>query len=164
MLIASGGRGELLSGGELLFQSQGQVQKFYSQNYGISVVLCPRVINNDKIVQKIELKITHPQADPTQHAISSMSSSQLNTEISSRPGEHLLLTRINQKANGKSVSKIPIVGHLPIIGELFKSRDLSEENAELWITIKSSIASSQVLPSLEPITLDKGSPQAHWLD
>lgn len=164
MLIASGGRGELLSGGELLFQSQGQVQKFYSQNYGISVVLSPRVINNDKIVQKIELKITHPQADPTQHAISSMSSSQLNTEISSRPGEHLLLTRINQKANGKSVSKIPIVGHLPIIGELFKSRDLSEENAELWITIKSSIASSQVLPALEPITLDKGSPQAHWLD
>lgn len=165
VVIASGGRGEILSGGELLFQTQGQVQKFFSQTYGISVVLQPRIIHNERILQKIDLKITHPQADPSNNAISSMSSSVLNTEISSQPGEQLLLTRITQKSNGKSVNKIPLVGHLPIIGELFKARDLSDEDAELWIALKSSISPTQVVPSsLDAPSLEKETPHAHWLD
>jgi|GEM_PF-645541 len=165
IVVASGGRGEILSGGELLFQSGGQVQKFHSQSYGISVVLQPRILSHDKISQKIDLKITHPQLDPTQKSISSMNSSVLNTEVSSRFNEVLLLTRISQKVNGKSIQKIPLLGHVPILGELFKSREVSGEDAELWITLRSNVALSQApsLPKEELIPVD-ASPYPHWLD
>jgi Flp pilus assembly secretin CpaC len=164
IVVASGSRGEILSGGELLFQSGGQHQKFFSQNYGISVVLQPRVVSPNKIVQRIELKITHPQSDPTQNAISALSSSVLNTEVSSQVNELLLLTRISQKANGKSTMKIPILGHIPILGELFKSRELSGEDAELWITLKSDLVVPEP-PTLESEIRNKEtSTEPHWLD
>ncbi len=165
IVVASGGKGEILSGGELLFQSGGQVQKFHSQSYGISVVLQPRILGHDRIAQKIELKITHPQHDPTQKSISSMNSSILNTEVSSRFNEVLLLTRISQKANGKSIQKIPLLGHVPILGELFKSREVSGEDAELWITLRSNVVLSQApaLPKEELVPID-ASPHPHWLD
>ena len=165
IVVASGGKGEILSGGELLFQSGGQVQKFHSQSYGISVVLQPKILGHDKIAQKIDLKITHPQHDPTQKSISSMNSSILNTEVSSRFNEVLLLTRISQKANGKSIQKIPLLGHIPILGELFKSREVSGEDAELWITLRSNVVLSQA-PALpkEELTPVDASPYPHWLD
>jgi pilus assembly protein CpaC len=164
IVVASGGRGEILSGGELLFQSGGQHQKFFSQSYGISVVLQPRMISSSRIVQRIELKITHPQSDPTRNAISSLNSSILNTEVNSKVSEVLLLTRISQKANGKSTMKIPILGHLPILGELFKSREISGEDAELWITLKSDLLLPQA-PNLEKeLKSSEASTQAHWLD
>ncbi len=150
LVIASGGRGEITSGGELLFQSGGQFQKFLTQNYGITVVLQPKRVGRNKIIQRVDLKITHPQHDPTQNAVSSLTSSTLTTEVSSTPNEQLLLTRISQQAMGKSVSKIPIVGHIPIIGELFKARELNGENAELWITLKSNLVQSTA-PLLEPM-------------
>ncbi|MEY2988872.1 MAG: hypothetical protein RJB13_2393 [Pseudomonadota bacterium] len=150
LIVASGGRGEISSGGELLFQSGGQVQKFLTQNYGITVALQPRLIGKNKIVQRVDLKITHPQSDPTQSALSSLTSSTLTTEVSSEPEQQILLTRISQQATGKSVSKVPIIGHIPILGELFKTRELSGEDAELWITLKSKLVQS-VAPVLEPM-------------
>lgn len=147
LVVASGGRGEITSGGEFLFQSGGQVQKFLSQTYGITVVVQPKLISTNKIIQRVDLKITHPQIDPTQKALSSLNSSALSTEVSSKPNEQLLLTRISQKASGKNVSKIPILGHIPIFGELFKARELSGEDAELWITLKSKLTQS-IAPTL----------------
>ncbi len=39
----------------------------------------------------------------------------------------------------KDVSKLPLLGHLPIIGELFKSRSFRNSHSELIITITPSI-------------------------
>jgi Flp pilus assembly secretin CpaC len=89
----------------------------------------------------------------------------LNTEISTKPDEHILLTRIQQSVSGKSVIKIPILGHVPIIGELFKSRDLQSEEGELWITLRSrlEISTSPELPKTEPDNSEQQT-RAHWLD
>ncbi|MEY4065000.1 MAG: hypothetical protein RIR26_1208 [Pseudomonadota bacterium] len=164
VVVASGGRGEILSGGEILFQTGGQVQKFYNQTYGISVVLQPRLLAENKIALKVELRITQPQTDPTQKSVSSQTASVLSTEINLRSDERLLLTRISQKADGKAVSKIPILGHIPIVGELFKSRELSSDDAELWITIQSRLSLSDVpVLKMEERQSDV-SPKAHWLD
>lgn len=164
LVVSSGGRGEITSGGELLFQSGGQVQKFLTQNYGITVALQPKLIGADSIVHKVDLKITHPQADPTHNALSSLNTSALSTEITCAPNQQLLLTRIAQKASGKSVTKVPILGHIPLIGELFKTRELSGEDAELWITIRSRVAISQA-PSLPELPeTHRINPNLHLLD
>jgi pilus assembly protein CpaC len=35
----------------------------------------------------------------------------------------------------KKVEKLPIIGSIPIIGELFKSRSFQDENSELWVAV-----------------------------
>jgi Flp pilus assembly secretin CpaC len=60
--------------------------------------------------------------------------------------------------------KIPILGHIPILGELFKSRELSGEDAELWITLKSDLVVPEP-PTLESEIRNKEtSTEPHWLD
>lgn len=164
LVVSSGGRGEITSGGELLFQSGGQVQKFLTQNYGITVALQPKLIGRDRIVHKVDLKITHPQADPTHNAVSSLNTSALSTEVTCAPNQHLLLTRIAQKASGKSITKVPILGHIPLLGELFKTRELSGEDAELWITIRSQVAVSNAPTLPELPDTQSINPNIHLLD
>lgn len=165
IVIASGSRGEIQTGGELLFQSKGQHQKFFVQNYGLSVVLSPKLSGSGRILQKVEIKLSNPQPNPNPQSLSSLDQSLLNTEVNYTPDEQILLTRIFEQVEGKAVSKIPILGHLPIIGELFKNRQLTSHDSELWITLKSRLNTSPPpqLPSTQS-KLNFEKPSAHWLD
>jgi pilus assembly protein CpaC len=165
VVTASGSKSEIHTGGELLFRSSGQNQKFYSQNYGLIASVQPKYNDNGRISQKIEIKLSTPQSNSNPNSLSGMDQNILNTEISTKPDEHILLTRIQQSVSGKSVIKIPILGHVPIIGELFKSRDLQSEEGELWITLRSrlEISTSPELPKTEPDNSEQQT-RAHWLD
>jgi Flp pilus assembly secretin CpaC len=165
LVVASGGKGEIQSGGELLFQTTGQSQKFFSQNYGLTVTLQPNITGTGRISQKIDIKLSNPQSLANPNAISAMQQSVMSTELSSLPDEQILLTKIDLQMSGKAVSKVPIFGHLPIIGELFKNRDLRSENTELWIAMKNSLAVSHV-PETQQVEkkTDPATPEAHWLD
>lgn len=165
IVVASGGKGEVRSGGELLFQSHGQNQKFFAQNYGLMVTLQPKYIGIGRISQKIDIKISNPQSNPNPNAISGMEQSVLTTEISAKPNEQILLTRISQQVSGKSVHKIPLIGQIPLIGELFKSRELQAEETELWIALKCRLEiSSPPDLSNSDSRLNSQTPTAHWLD
>lgn len=165
LVVASGGKGEIQSGGELLFQTTGQSQRFFSQNYGLTVTLQPNITGSGRISQKIDIKLSNPQSLANPHAISAMQQSVMSTELSSLPDEQILLTKIDLQMSGKAVSKVPILGHLPIIGELFKSRDLRSEDTELWIALKNSLAVSQ-LPDFSQTEkkTESATPEAQWLD
>ena len=165
VVTASGGKSDIQTGGELLFRSTGQNQKFYSQNYGLIASIQPRYNGNGRISQKIEIKLANPQTNPNPSALSGMDQNILNTEVSMKPDEHILLTRINQKVSGKSVLKIPILGHIPIIGEIFKSREIQSEDSELWITLRSRLeVSAPPEIQLPDANLIEEKPQAHWMD
>ncbi|NBW81163.1 hypothetical protein EBR21_05355 [bacterium] len=165
LVVASGAKGEVQTGGEWLFQSQGQHQKFLTQNFGLTVTIQPHVILNDIIKQKIDIRLSNPSADSNTSAISSLDQSVLSTEITSRANEQLLLTRINQKTKGKSVSKIPILGHIPILGEIFKSRETHDNGSELWIAIRNRIGFSETTPRIEVNpNPDNDTPTPQWLD
>lgn len=165
IVVASGGKGEVKTGGELLFQSRGQNQKFFAQNYGLMVTLQPKYIGSGRISQKIDIKISNPQSNPNPNAISGMEQSVLTTEISAKPNEQVLLTRISQQVSGKSVHKIPLIGQIPLIGELFKSRELQAEDTELWIALKCRLEiSSPPELSNSDSRLNSQTPTAHWLD
>ncbi|NBX17111.1 MAG: hypothetical protein EBR09_07075 [Proteobacteria bacterium] len=165
VVTASGSKSEIHTGGELLFRSSGQNQKFYSQNYGLIASVQPRYNGNGRISQKIEIKLSTPQSNSNPNSLSGMDQNILNTEISTKPDEQILLTRIQQSVSGKSVVKIPILGHVPIIGELFKSRDLQSEDGELWITLRSrlEISTAPELPKTEP-DIGEQETRAQWLD
>lgn len=163
--VASGGQGEIQTGGEILFQSQGENQKFFTQTFGLSVSLNPKLSANDQILQKLNIKISHPSPQANPSALSEMTQSILNTEVNCKPNEQVLLTKINQQFQTKSVSKIPILGHLPIIGELFKSREINSEDNELWIALRSSIVSLSKGDQAElKDTLESENISPDWLD
>jgi pilus assembly protein CpaC len=165
IVTSSGSKSEIQTGGEILFQSSGHNQKFYAQNYGLIATIQPKYNGSGRILQKIDIKLSTPQSNPNPNALSGMDQSLLTTEVSIKPDEPILLTRISQQVSGKSIVKIPILGHIPIIGELFKNREIQAEDTELWITLKSRLDLSTAPEVTTPHSaLREQTPQAHWLD
>ena len=59
----------------------------------------------------------------------------VDTQVTVRDGETIVLSGLIHVSQGKEVTKVPILGHLPIIGELFKSRRFRERKTELVVFV-----------------------------
>ncbi len=62
-----------------------------------------------------------------------------NTKLTFKDGEPMIIADFLDSNMVKSVSKVPGLGHLPILGELFKSRDYLNNKTELFILIEPNI-------------------------
>jgi len=51
------------------------------------------------------------------------------------PGETVMLSGLVKSDMAKDVAKVPLLGQIPVIGELFKSRSFRENRTELAIFI-----------------------------
>ena len=58
-----------------------------------------------------------------------------NMEMNVQTGQTMVISGMLQAEDSKAVSKVPGLGSIPIIGELFKSRDFREDTTELVIFV-----------------------------
>ncbi|MDE0882755.1 MAG: secretin, partial [Myxococcota bacterium] len=59
----------------------------------------------------------------------------VETAVSVSSGETIALSGIYNNDEQKDVSKFPGLGHIPILGELFKSRAWKEKKSELMVLL-----------------------------
>jgi pilus assembly protein CpaC len=59
----------------------------------------------------------------------------VSTHFSTSPGETVMLSGLVKNEMAKDVSKVPLLGQIPVLGELFKSRSFRENQTELAIFI-----------------------------
>ena len=68
----------------------------------------------------------------------------VTTSFSITPGETIILSGLVKNNMIKDVMKFPLLGDIPIIGELFKSRSFREDRSELLITITPTLLEKKV--------------------
>jgi pilus assembly protein CpaC len=61
------------------------------------------------------------------------------TMVNLTQGETIVLAELLSHKNSKIVEKIPIIGQLPIVGELFKSREFKQERSEFLVFVTPAI-------------------------
>src|SRR5260370_17914912 len=59
----------------------------------------------------------------------------VKTNVSVKDGETIILSGLFNYNEDKEVSKVPLLGHIPIIGELFKSRNFVDGKTEMAIYV-----------------------------
>ncbi|UCD84721.1 MAG: pilus assembly protein N-terminal domain-containing protein [Deltaproteobacteria bacterium] len=62
-----------------------------------------------------------------------------DTMVNLTQGETIVLAELMSHKNSKIVEKIPIIGQLPIVGELFKSREFKQERTEFLVFVTPTI-------------------------
>lgn len=67
--------------------------------------------------------------------IPSLLTRRAETDIELMPGQHLAIAGLLDNSTLKNITKIPILGDIPIIGELFKSRDVRQQRSELVVIV-----------------------------
>jgi len=69
----------------------------------------------------------------------------VHTEIELEPGQSFAISGLLDRRTTELLSKIPVLGDIPVLGKLFQSRSLKKENSELLV-----IATPQVVRPMDP--------------
>lgn len=93
--------------------------------------------------------------------IPSLVTRRAQTEVELKPGQHLAIAGLIDNSIRDNLTKVPLLGDIPILGALFRSKDMRQERTELLVLVTPRI----VEPSQTPPPLPTGEPYMwNWDD
>lgn len=141
LVCASGEKAEFLAGGEvpipLITNNTATVEY---KPYGIILNLRPTADRNGNIQTEIEAEASEIDTSVSvtlggSIAIPGFRTRKVKTNVTVRHGETIVLSGVFSHDEQKAVSKLPGLGNIPIIGELFKNRAFDSTKRELVIFV-----------------------------
>jgi len=136
LVCASGEKAEFLAGGEvpipLITNNQFAVE---FKEYGVILKLRPTADRNGNIQTEIEAEASEVDPSVSVQGIPGFRTRKVSTNVTVRHGETIVLSGVFSHDEQKAVSKLPGLGHIPIIGELFKNRSFDTTKRELVIFV-----------------------------
>ena len=105
------------------------------------ILRCLPMVNEDGcITSKIHTEVSAPQYVEEMNAYSFQKRS-ADTMVRLKDGETMVIGGLISSEEIKSMSKVPFLGDLPVLGNLFKSVHSSVTNSEIFIILKAKIVS-----------------------
>ena len=100
----------------------------------LGMTVTPNITPDGQIIMDIKINkdSVNPDCGATEPCINTQ---RLNTNVMVEDGGTLILGGIYEEENSESVSKVPLLGDIPVVGNLFKSRTRSDKKTELLIFI-----------------------------
>jgi pilus assembly protein CpaC len=164
LLTLPGKEAYFLAGGEFPYPT---IQSGNSQNvtivfkeFGIKLRFTPNISRNGAI--RLAVK---PEVSTLDFAnglvisgfeIPSLRTRRAETEVELREGQHLTVAGLLDNESTRNLTKIPILGDIPILGELFRSRSLRQRRTELVVIVTPQLVmasdSAPAVPTGEPGT------------
>jgi len=142
LLCRSGEKAEFMAGGEvaipMITQDTSTVEY---KPYGILLNIAPVIDKEDNIATEIEVEQSSIKLSDS-GGFPSFDKSKVKTVINVKSGETIVLSGLLSNQEIKAVQKVPGLGDLPIIGELFKSRMYENKNTELVIFVTPEVITS----------------------
>ncbi len=145
LVCKSGEKASFIAGGEIpvpIATKLGEVTVEWKQ-YGVILRFEPVADAYNNINMKIAAEIS--ELDPSRGVESggivmpAVITRKSETMVNLTQGETIVLAELIRSKNSKLVEKIPFLGQLPIIGELFKSREFKQERTEFLIFVTPTI-------------------------
>jgi len=141
LVAQSGGKATFLVGGEVPVpeaQQYGQVTISWRE-YGVRLEVEPRVLEDGRVDLRVAPEVS--TLDFTngvrvgQFLIPALASRKAATQVTLAPGEGLVIGGLIQNSQTENIEKFPLLGEIPVIGELFKSRRFARAETELQILV-----------------------------
>lgn len=141
LVCESGESASFLAGGEIpIVIVTPETRTVEWKTYGIVLKLQPKMDAGNKIRTQITAEISTVDHGSGSSAVPGFLTRRVTTNFSSPPGGTVMLSGLIKSEMAKDVSKIPLLGQIPVLGELFKSRSFRENESELAIFITPSEA------------------------
>src|SRR5882724_7904896 len=141
LICASGEKAEFTAGGEIpiLMATQNQFSVEF-RKFGIILRITPTADRTGNIATDIYAEISDLDRSISVRA-NGFEVRDVKTSVTIQDGETIVLSGLFSYTDDKEVSKIPLLGHIPILGELFKSRSFIEHKTELAIYVTPRVIS-----------------------
>ena len=141
LVCRSGGVADFLAGGEVpipVTNPDGSVSVEFKE-FGIGLTIEPVSDPSGYISSKVGVEVSDIDPSIQVLGIPGFITRRTNTEMNVRDGETMVLSGLLSSDRGKDVTKIPGLGSIPIIGELFKSREFRDDETELVVFMTPSL-------------------------
>ncbi len=134
----------ITQGTEIPFQTQaasgGTTTQFKPAVLSLDVT--PQITPDDKVIMDIEIK--KDAVGASFGGVPSIDTRTLKTQVLAENGETIVLGGIYEQTTRTDVTKVPLIGDIPILGNLFKSTRKRDEKTELLIFITPRIIKDQL--------------------
>ena len=132
----SGEEATFLAGGEIpIVIITRETRHVEWKTYGIILQIKPSIAHGGKVRTKVLAEVSSVDHASGVSDVPGFLTRRVSTHFSSFPGETVMLSGLVKNEMAKDVAKIPLLGHIPVLGELFKSRAFRENQTELAVFI-----------------------------
>lgn len=106
--------------------------------YGVQIDVTPRVANDGSVTLQLEARVEDLAAPPTATNIH-LTTRRVTSTVSLAPGQTALLGSLLQSNFTMTKSRVPILGAIPVIGELFTTTLSSDETTDLLLVVTAQV-------------------------
>jgi pilus assembly protein CpaC len=113
------------------------------KEFGVRLRFTPQIARNGAIRLKVAPEVSTLDfangVTISGFEIPSLRTRRAETEVELREGQHLAIAGLLDNESIKNLTKIPILGDIPILGELFKSKGTRQRRTELLVVVTPSL-------------------------
>ncbi len=139
LVCGSGKEADFLVGGEIpiVYVNEDKISIEWKE-YGIKLKVKPVADSRGNIQSEIYAQVSEPDWSVAIQKVPGFRVRQFKTDVTVKDGASIVLSGLFTNSDQKTVDKFPFLGHIPIIGELFKSRDFQDQKTTLvvYVTLK----------------------------
>ena len=110
----------------------------------LCLLVDPQILNNDSIILTVEVQKDAVRDIANIGDNPAIDTKRIKTQVRVNNGETLVLGGIFDGSEGSSVSKVPLLGDIPVLGHLFKTTGKNNSKTELIIFITPRILDERV--------------------
>lgn len=133
----SGGEAQFVVGGEVpipVTNVDGAISVSFKE-FGVILKMSPVSDPDGYISTKVDVEVSTVDPSISVLGIPGFATRKTRTEMNVHDGETMVLAGLISSERSKDIEKVPGVGNLPIIGELFKSRRFRNRETELVVFV-----------------------------
>ncbi len=109
------------------------------REYGINLEVSPLVDDSGYIQTRVDVGVSSIDQSVTVLGVPGLLKRTAATEMNVYDGETMVIAGLFSQEDAKIVDKVPGLGDLPILGELFKSREFRNKETELVVLVTPTI-------------------------
>ncbi|MBL4647978.1 MAG: type IV pilus secretin PilQ [Gammaproteobacteria bacterium] len=108
----------------------------------LKLEVTPQILPGNKMILTLFVKQDRPGVS-LNHAQPPIDTRSIKTQISVHDGQTIVLGGIYERDNKNSVTRVPFLGSIPILGKLFSSKHITRTKTELMIFITPKIVKEE---------------------
>lgn len=158
----SGETASFLAGGEFpvpVGREDGELTIEFRQ-FGVALGFTPTVLSNDRISLNLATEVSQlsnqGRLELNNASIPSLSVRRAESTVELGSGGRLMIAGLIESDATQSMTGLPGVSNIPILGELFKSRSFRRDESELVVMVTAYIAGPSKEPTVAKIVDEQG--------
>ncbi|MBC7575157.1 MAG: pilus assembly protein N-terminal domain-containing protein [Herminiimonas sp.] len=140
----NGAKASFLAGGEFPYSvSNVNGVTIIFKPYGIKLDISPKVDRNGVIRATIQSEVSSIDASVTAVGGPALLTRRTDTEFNVHSGETIVLSGLLQRNASTDIDKVPLLGDLPVLGALFRSKRFQNKETELIVFVTPTVVDSR---------------------